>query len=192
MSHPSVALPAGAAARGNAQLLAEPLVALFCSVRCPGDVILRIYDLAVAMREANVPVISGFHTPMEKECLRLLLRGTQPVVICPARSIANMRLPATWRPALAEGRLLVISTFPPAAKRATAKFAAERNDFVVRLASRVLIAHAAPGGKSEALARRAVELGKDLLTLDSSTNENLIALGAKPICPEDFAPRPIA
>ena len=27
---------------------------------------------------------------MEKECLRLLLRGRQPVVVCPARSIENI------------------------------------------------------------------------------------------------------
>jgi predicted AAA+ superfamily ATPase len=41
---------------------------------------------ALALREAGIPVIGGFHAPMEKECLDLLLRGTQPVVICPARS----------------------------------------------------------------------------------------------------------
>ena len=35
MNRAPVALPAGAAARGNEQLLAEPLVALFCSIRCP-------------------------------------------------------------------------------------------------------------------------------------------------------------
>jgi len=32
-------------------------------------------------------VVSGFHALMEKECLDLLLRGTQPIVICPLASI---------------------------------------------------------------------------------------------------------
>ena len=99
-----------------------------------------------------------------------------------------MRVPAAWRPAFAEDRLLVISTFPTSVKRATAKLAAERNDFVIRLASRVLIAHAAPGGKSETLARTVVQLGKDLLTLDNPANMNLMALGAQPVRPEDFVP----
>ncbi len=79
---------------GDAQILNVGLLALFCSVRCPGDLILKTYDLARTLRDAGVPVIGGFHSPMEKECLRLLLRGQQPVVVCPARNIENMRVPS--------------------------------------------------------------------------------------------------
>lgn len=39
---------------GNLGLLDEPLTALFCSQRCPGDLILKTYDLARAMRDAGV------------------------------------------------------------------------------------------------------------------------------------------
>ena len=98
--------------KGNLSLLDEPLTALFCSQRCPGDLILKTYDLARAMRDAGVPVIGGFQTPMERECLRLLLRGRQPVVVCPARGIDNMRVPRDWRAAIDDGRLLVLSPFP--------------------------------------------------------------------------------
>ena len=98
--------------KGNLSLLDEPLTALFCSNRCPGDLIIRTYDLARAMRDAGVPVIGGFQTPMERECLRRLLRGNQPVVVCPARSIDNMRTPRDWRPALDDGRLLVLVALP--------------------------------------------------------------------------------
>lgn len=78
---------------GAVEILRKPALGLFCSIRCPGQVILAVYDLARALRDAAIPVIGGFHTPMEKECLDLLLRGTQPVVMCPARSIQGMRLP---------------------------------------------------------------------------------------------------
>lgn len=61
---------------GDQNLLNQPALALFCSVKCPGDLILNTYDLAQALRAANISVMSGFHSPMEKECLRLLLRGT--------------------------------------------------------------------------------------------------------------------
>ena len=54
-------------------------------------------------------MIGGFQTPMEKEYLRLLLRGSQPVVICPAPCIENMRVPIEWRPAFYEERLLILS-----------------------------------------------------------------------------------
>src|SRR2546427_6671391 len=89
---------------GNLDILQRQKLALFCSVKCPGNLILQTYDLACALRDAGVTVIGGFHSPMEKECLSLLLRGTQPVIICPARSIERMRLPAEWQMPLAEGR----------------------------------------------------------------------------------------
>ena len=110
----------------------------------------------------GIPVIGGFQTPMEKECLRLLIRGSQPVVVCPARSIDNMRVPRDWRTSLDEDRLLILSPFPPNRRRPTAELAAQRNDLVADLAAQVFIAHAAPGGKTEAFARKLAESGKPL------------------------------
>ncbi len=182
-----MALPPGTAHRGNLRLLDEPLTALFCSNRCPGDLILKTYDLARAMRDAGVPVIGGFQTPMERECLRLLLRGEQPVVVCPARGIGAVRRLRAWRTAIDDGRLLVLSPFPAAARRVTAKLAAQRNELVASLASRVFIAHAAPGSKTEAFARRLAASGKPLLTLDSPANANLAEMGAESIAVEPGA-----
>ena len=174
----ATAPPRDTAHRGNLRLLEEPLTALFCSERCPGDLILKTYDLARAMRDAGIPVIGGFQTRMEKECLRLLLRGAQPVVVCPARGIKNMRVPRAWRPALNDGRLLVLSPFPATVRRPTANLAAQRNYLVASLASRVFIAHAALGSKTEAFARRLADAGKPMLTLDSPANGNLVGMGA--------------
>ncbi len=181
-SRSAALLPPETAYLGNLRLLDEPPTALFCSNRCPGDLILKTYDLARAMRDAGVPVIGGFQTPMKRECLRLLLRGSQPVVVCPARGIDNMRLPRDWRPALDEGRLLVLSPFPAAARRPTAELAAQRNNLVASLASRVFVAHAAPGSKTAAFARKLAGTGKPLLTLGSPANANLVEMGA------DFIP----
>jgi hypothetical protein len=49
---------------------------------------------------------------------------------------------------------------------------------VANLAQRVFIAHAAPGSKTEAFARKLATSGKPLLTLDSPANANLVGLGA--------------
>ena len=170
--------------RGTFRLLEEPLTALFCSNRCPGDLILKTYDLARDMRGAGVPVIGGFQTPMEKECLRLLLRGSQPVVVCPARGIDNMRVPREWRDSLEASRMLVLSPFPASRRRTTSELAAQRNDLVADLAHVVFIAHASAGGRTEAFARKIVESGKPLFTLDSPANANLLALGARFVTPE--------
>ena len=183
----TASLPPEAAHWGNLCLLEEPLTAIFCSSRCLGDLILKTYDLVRAMRNAGVPVVGGFQTPMEKECLRLLLRGTQPVVVCPARGIEKMRIPRDWRAALNEERLLVLSPFPATARRPTAELAAQRNDLVADLAQQVFIAHAAPGGKTEAFASKLAESGKPLLTLDSPANGNLVEMGALVVSQEEFA-----
>jgi len=132
------------AALGNTDILAKPLLGFLCSVRCPGEAILRTYDAARVLRDAGVPVIGGFHSPMEKECLALLLKGSQSVVICPARSIGNMRIPALWRKPLSDGRLLILSVFPPEQKRVTAELAERRNQLVGALAHAMIVPYAAP------------------------------------------------
>ena len=63
-------------AKGNLEILHKPLVGFFCSVRCPGDIILKTYGLARALRKTDVTIVGGFQSPMEKECLDLLLRGS--------------------------------------------------------------------------------------------------------------------
>ena len=174
-------------ARGRVEVLRSPLLGFFCSVRCPGDALLATYDVARALRDAGIPVIGGFHSPMEKECLAFLLRGTQPVVACPARSLEEMRVPAAWRPALVEGHLLLLSPFAARHRRATSDLARERNVLVAALAAGVFLSHAEPGGKTEALARQVLAWGKPVWTLDCAANRHLIDLGVRPITPTTVA-----
>ena len=42
-------------------ILRRNSLALFCSARCPGNLILQTYDLTRALREAEVTAMSGFH-----------------------------------------------------------------------------------------------------------------------------------
>jgi len=171
--------PGQVMALGNLDVLRTCKTALFCSIKCPGNLILKTYDLACELRDKGVTVIGGFHSPMERECLTLLLRGTQPVIVCPARSIEGMRIPGEWRKPLSDGRLLVLSPFDEKHRRPTAALAADRNDFVAAMADAVFIAHAAPGSKTESFCRRILSWGKPVLTFDSPENANLLSLGAK-------------
>jgi predicted Rossmann fold nucleotide-binding protein DprA/Smf involved in DNA uptake len=141
-------------ALGNLDLLNLPKTALFCSVSCPGHAILAAYDKAASLRDAGRCVISGFHSPIEKECLRILLRGVQPIIICPARSLENLRAPGDWKAPLSAGRLLIISSFSSAHRRVTADLAARRNEFVAALADEAWFAHITPGGKADHLTKR--------------------------------------
>lgn len=143
-------------ALGNLELLSLPSTALFCSARCPGNVILRTYDEAAKWRDEGHCVISGFHSPVEKECLRILLRGESPIIVCPPRGLPQ-RLPSEWGARLAAGRLLILSPFPARATRVTADLAARRNAIVAALATDTYVAHATPGGRLEATLRSMVE-----------------------------------
>ena len=138
---------------GDPGILAERKIALFCSVRCPGDAILGAYDSARKLRDEGMTVVSGFHSPVEKECLRILLRGKQPIVICLARAFGKIRLPSDWRGALESGRLLLLSTFEKWPPRPDKNSTAYRNECVAALSEEVLIIHATPGGEIERIAQ---------------------------------------
>ena len=140
-------------ALGNPDLLSQPMTALFCSARCPGNVILRAYDQAAQWRDTGHCVISSFHSPVEKECLRILLRGEPPISICPARAMPQRIAPELKAP-LAAGRLLILSAFGPGEARVTADLAARRNAVVSALATDTLILHATPGGRLETSLRQ--------------------------------------
>ena len=161
----------------NLSILEQPLLAFFCSNKCPGDVILRTYDLIRAWRDSGINVVSGFHSPLEKDCLELLLRGAQPIVICPARGIDNMRIPTTWRGALADGRLLIVSPFGTKQRRMTSELAEKRNRFVAALAQDIIIAHASPESRTERFCFELMADGLKLRILNLAANDRLIELG---------------
>jgi len=165
-------------ALGNVKILKKPLLGLFCSVKCPGELILRSYDLARSVRDTKTSVIGGFHSPIEKDCLDLLLKGTQLIILCPARSIENMLVKKIFRQPLDEGRILFLSPFEKKIKRQTGQTSQLRNQFVGMLANAVFVAHAEAGGKLEQLCREIIELKKTLCTFESEYNKILIEMGA--------------
>ncbi len=173
--------------RGNLELLpnknnstlTKDIWAIFCSSKCPGEIILKAHDLAQDFKNRNIPTIGGFHSPIEKECLRVLLRGSQPIIISPARSIENMRIKQEWKKPLSENRLLILSIFDNQPQQ-SAIMACKRNAFVAALANQVLIAHAAEGSKTLKFARTVLKWDKPVYTFDSSYNKVLLNLGGLP------------
>ena len=150
-------------ARGNINLLRGPntvlngnLWVLFCFSKCSGEIILKTHDLAQRFKETDIPTISGYHPPVEQECLRVLLRGSQPIFFCPVRSIENMQLKPAWKDALAEDRLLILSIFGNQYCRPTFALADQRNVFVAALAGKICIAHAAENSRTLEFAQMVV------------------------------------
>ncbi len=168
---------------GNPDILAKrkSWTALFCSKDCPGSVILPALDHVRGLRNAGQIVVSGFHSPMERECFKLLLRGAQPIVLCPARAIGKMRLPAEWQRPLAENRLLILSTFEENRQRMTAALARKRNEFVAVLADKIFVVYAHPHGATFDIASQVLDKGKKVYTIDAPANLELLKLGVQPL-----------
>jgi predicted Rossmann fold nucleotide-binding protein DprA/Smf involved in DNA uptake len=166
---------------GNLDILDTNLLGVFCSIRCPGNIILNTYDCMRILRDCGVVVVSGFHSPIEKDCLDILLKGTQPIVVCPARGIVRMRIPSVWKKPIDQGRLLVLSPFDERQKRPTVSTAQQRNHLVAKIGRNFFIPYADAGSKTEQLGREIIESGGTVYTLTSASNDGLIHAGAKPI-----------
>ena len=166
---------------GNLDILRHNSTAFFCSAKCPGDLIVKTYDIAQILRDAGMTVISGFHSPMERECLTILLRGAQPVIICPARSIKNMRINKEYKKPLKDRRLLFLSPFDENQRRISAKRSHYRNLFVAAMSAVIFVVHAGPGSKTESFCKEILSWQKPIYTFDSDYNKNLIKIGARPV-----------
>jgi predicted Rossmann fold nucleotide-binding protein DprA/Smf involved in DNA uptake len=170
------ALLAGLGSAAPAELwaagLLEPLDQLktgfFCSSQCPGSIVLKTFDAITRMRDEGQILVGGFHSAMEWECLGILLRGRQPVIWVPARSIVGMHLKPELVPAFNAGRLLILSPFPPKDKRITATLAEARNRFVGALADRIYVPHAAPNSRTLALCEDLRRLGKSFVPMNDA------------------------
>ncbi len=166
---------------GNPRILQRRLIGFFCSARCPGDPILKTFDLARRLRDAGVTIVCGFQSRMEKELLYTLLPGPARLVFCPARGLGRMRILKVWNPSLYEGRLAILSFFDDHVHRPTVASASERNARVAALSDVILVAHAEAGGKIEALCRDALAQGKPVFALASTDNVRLFEIGARPV-----------
>ena len=137
---------------GNIALLDLPKTAFLCSRKVSALSVLRCYDWAIAQRDAGVCVISGFHSPLEKDVLHYLLKGQQPIIVACPRGIPK-RIDAALQTAIDAGRMLLVSPFDASVTRVSAETAETRNRLMLAIADEVVIGYAnSEGGLAVLLA----------------------------------------
>lgn len=160
---------------------------LLASARVLPSVLLPVYDQMVSLRNRGrgVPVVGGFHTSLERECLEILLRGTAPITIVPARAfepgtdrLYAGKLWAEVKRGIADGRVTIVPPPGVTGSRITRANAAIRNAFLLDRASEVLLLYATPGGETERMVRAALARGLPVSVLDHPANERWVELGA--------------
>lgn len=150
---------------GNIELIDLPLMAIFSSAKCPASLILNAHDYAKEIRDGEMGVISGFHSPTEREILEVLLKGKCPIVVVLGRRLKNARIPVTWKTEIEKGRMLVISPFKEYQKYVTKEVSLKCNDLTARIAGHVLIVHASEEGSLQGQVERWKSEGIEIVQL---------------------------
>lgn len=91
-------LPGPVLCLGDRKILKRHLLGLICSIRCPGSIVIQTFDAMRALRDAGVIVVGGFHSPMERECLDILLRGSQQVIVRSTKLSRRSHVSRTLQP----------------------------------------------------------------------------------------------
>ena len=93
---------------GNKELLDRPLVAFFASRNAPPEALELATRWAHEIAQTDKIVISGFHSPIERIVLDILLAHGCSVVVTLGRSLYR-KIPAHLQIACDEDRLLFVS-----------------------------------------------------------------------------------
>ncbi|MBN2279287.1 MAG: DNA-binding protein [Candidatus Marinimicrobia bacterium] len=130
---------------GNKKILKAHKTAFLCSRKVSSETILKSLDWAVDQKNQNKCIISGFHSPIEKDVFNILLKGEQPIILVLARGMQK-RWTQNIRDALDKNRLLILSPFPNDVVKITRDTAEIRNRYMLELADDYFIPYLAKGG----------------------------------------------
>lgn len=163
---------------GDRALLQANALALLCSREVPPRPPFTAEALLPLLVTSKLPIISGFHAPLEKACLAGLMQSGHPTIQVLARGLDGLRLTPAQTTAIAAGRLVIVSPFSAHQRRASVALAQRRNRVVTAIAIATLVPYAAPNSKASALVQALAENGSRIFTLEDSETATLHALGA--------------
>jgi hypothetical protein len=128
---------------GNPKIITYYKTAFLYSCKVPTTEVLKCYDWATEQREKGNCVIIGFHSQIEKNVLRYLLKGMQPIILALARGLKEKLEPEFEKP-LEQGRLLIITPFDKSVKRVSSQNLQTRNQLITSLTDQITIGYTSP------------------------------------------------
>lgn len=115
---------------GNSSLLNLHKIGFLASRRISTLSVLPTLDWAAETAKCvDVAVVSGFHSRLERDVLKFLLRGRCGIIIVLARGIYKT-IPEQYREAYSANRVLFISNEKPTVTRTSELTCHRRNDYV--------------------------------------------------------------
>lgn len=119
---------------GNKELLKMRKVGFLASRKISTLSILPTLDWAMKVsKQKDIAIVSGFHSKMERDVLKILLQGECGIIVVLARGMYR-KLPKQYEGAMLQNRLLIISYEKESVTRVSEATAHKRNDYVREIA----------------------------------------------------------
>ena len=115
---------------GNTELLKKRKVGFLASRKISTLSILPTLDWAMQIsKQKDIAIVSGFHSKMECDVLKILLQGECGIIVVLARGMYR-KLPKQYEVAMSQNRLLIICCEKESVIRVSEATAHKRNDYV--------------------------------------------------------------
>ena len=171
--------------RGDPTILNHTLLGIISARQIDSDLALessQLLEQLVFMKD--ISFVGGWHSPLEKEALRVLLAQDASIIFCISKSLDRFIPSIEVGSRVGQGLALLLTHCSFKAKRITRDASMRRNELVIELAKAILVLSAPAGSASLKLARSALARGKPVHTLEHRLNKDLLLAGAVPATPE--------
>jgi predicted Rossmann fold nucleotide-binding protein DprA/Smf involved in DNA uptake len=164
---------------GNPAILSGRLLGIISARQIDSDLALQSYQLLKQLAFSNdFSFVSGWHSPLEEDALRIVLAQEAPLVLCASKALDRFKPSRELESQLSKGKVLLLTHCGPKAKRISREASIRRNQLVVGLAAALLVLSAPEGSASLTLAQSALRLEKPVLTPEHALNKKLLACNA--------------
>lgn len=122
---------------GNRELLKMKKVGFLASRKISTLSVLPTLDWAMEIsKQTDIAIVSGFHSRMERDVLKILLQGQCGIIVILARGMYR-KLPLQYEEAMAQNRLLLISYEKESVTRVSEATAHKRNEYVKNIVDKM-------------------------------------------------------
>lgn len=119
---------------GNTELLKKRKVGFLASRKISTLSILPTLDWAMQVsKQKDIAIVSGFHSKIERDVLKILLQGECGIIVVLARGMYH-KLPKQYGEAMSQNRLLIISYEKESVIRVSEATAHKCNNYVREIA----------------------------------------------------------
>ena len=134
---------------GNLDIIKKyPVIGVLASGKAPGPVVWESYQFFYALRDADVTIAGGWHSPLEKGILDALIEGKANVAFFAAKGLKARGFQQKFKLLDRTSRGLMISPFPDSVTKINGTDGPRlRNELLAAISDVLLIPYIKPRGK---------------------------------------------